>query len=309
MSTLAPPAIPPLDESHLRLLRIFRAVAEAGGLTAAEARLSMERSTISRHLQALEAQLGATLCYRGPAGFELTEFGRVTLRAAVTAGELLDSLRDALNQGRNALGGALHLGIADACLTNPRCRVHQAIAAFSAQAPAVTLHVSIHTPAELLRDLTERRLHLGITGSVLGNAALRQQTLFTEDFCLYVCPPPGEAAPRPQELEAQGYALVTRLGDYRTQALARRLKLARHAVAAGLEAVATLIAGGGFVGYLPTHYAAALSRLYPLVEVPESVPLAYEAKFAMVMMQDRHLPAAGHLMAGLLLRMHGREGG
>jgi DNA-binding transcriptional LysR family regulator len=297
-------AIPPLDESHLRLLRIFRAVAEAGGLTAAESRLSMERSTISRHLQALETKLGGTLCYRGPAGFELTEFGHVTLRAAVAASEMLDTLRDELNQARNAVSGELHLGIADACLTNPRCRVFEAIAQFSRRAPSATLHVSIHTPGDLLRGLTERRLHIGITGNVLGNEKLRQQALFTEDFRLYVGLLEGRPTPTLRELQEQGYGLVTRRNDYRTQAAAKRLKLERIAVAVGLEAVATLIVGGGFVGYLPTHYAAALSPLYRLAEVRNSKTFACEARFSVAMPQRHRLPAAGHLMMELLLEAH-----
>jgi DNA-binding transcriptional LysR family regulator len=299
-----PSAIPQLDESHLRLLRIFRAVAEAGGLTAAESKLSMERSTISRHLQALEVKLGATLCYRGPTGFELTEFGRTALQVAVAAGEVLDTVRDELNRARNAVSGDLHLGIADTCLTNPRCAVFRAVTAFSAQAPSAVLHLSVHTPDELLRGLRERRLHIGITGTVLGNADLRQQTLFPEQFRLYVGLPAGGEVPAPAQLRARNYALVTRENDYRTLNLAKRLKLDRHAVAMGLEAVATLIAGGGFVGYLPTHYVAALAGLHRFTEVRDSDSFGYETKFAMAMVQRHRLPPAGHLLAKLLQEAH-----
>lgn len=297
------PSLPPITEGHLRLLRIFRAVAEAGGLTAAEARLSMERSTISRHLQALETRLGATLCYRGPAGFALTEFGRVALQVAIAAGDTLDMVRDELDRARNAVRGDLYLGIADNCLTNPRCRVHRAVAAFRDQAPSATLHLSIGTPDDLRQGLLERRLHIGITGMALGKAEMRQQRLFPEEFRLYVGLPEGEEAPALPELQPRGYVLVTRQNDYRTLNLARRLKLERHAVARGLEAVAMLLAGGGYVGYLPTHYAEALPQ-HRLAEVRGSNGFAYTTRFAMATVQHHRLPPAGHLLVELLRQVH-----
>ena len=54
-----------LADVDIRLLRIFRVVAEAGGVSAAELELNIGRSTISRHLKDLETRLGVTLCRRG----------------------------------------------------------------------------------------------------------------------------------------------------------------------------------------------------------------------------------------------------
>lgn len=299
----------PITEDHLRLLRIFRAVAEAGGLTAAEARLGMERSTISRHLQALEAKLGAVLCTRGPAGFQLTAYGQVALRAAVAAAETLEMVRDELDRARDAVEGDLNVGVADACLSNPACRVHHAIAAFRERAPSATLHLSVRTPAELLEGLRERRLHIGITGTVLGHAEFRQQALFREQFRLYVGLPRGGAPPTVEALREQGYVLITRQNDPRTQGLARQLRLERQAVALGLEAVAMLLAGGGYVGYLPTHYVESMAHLHRFAEVPGGEALGYAARFSMAMMLRHRLPPAGQLLAGLLARAHANEAG
>jgi DNA-binding transcriptional LysR family regulator len=304
--TMPAPAapMPPITEDHLRLLRIFRAVAEAGGLTAAEPRLGMERSTISRHLQTLEIKLGATLCYRGPAGFELTEFGQVALKIAIAAGDTLDMVRDELDRARNLVSGDLHLGVADICLTNPRCRVFQAVAAFRDQAPSATLHLSIQTANELRQGLLERRLHICIIGAVLSDSTVRQHALFPEQFRLYVGLPNGGEAPSVPMLQSQGYVLVTRANDFRTTTLAKRLKLQRHAVALGLEAVATLLAGGGYVGYLPTHYVDSLSHLHRFAEVQGAKPLGYALKFAMTTSQIHRLPPAGHLLTDLLRQAH-----
>jgi DNA-binding transcriptional LysR family regulator len=299
-----PSSLPPITESHLRLLRIFRAVAEAGGLTAAEGRLAMERSTISRHLQTLETELGARLCHRGPAGFELTEFGQAALKVAVAASDALDMVRDELDKARNAVRGDLHFGVADICLTNPRCKVHQALAAFREQAPSATLHLSIQTANELRRGLRERRFHICITGVTPNDDSLRQQVLFPEEFQLYVSLPNGGDPPAVHTLQSRGYVLVTREGDFRTATLAKKLKLRHHAVALGLEAVATLLAGGGYVGFLPTHYVKAISHLHRFTEVQGGRRLGYALKFALTMSPEHRLPASGQLLARLLQQVH-----
>ena len=67
-----------VQDVDLRLLRIFVTIVESGGLSAAESRLNIGRSTISTHLSDLEIRLGLKLCKRGRSGFELTDAGRIT---------------------------------------------------------------------------------------------------------------------------------------------------------------------------------------------------------------------------------------
>ncbi len=98
------------------------------------------------------------------------------------------------------------------------------------------------------------------------------------------------------ELARDGYAVVMRTNDQRTQMLARRLKLQRSAVAFGLEAVATLLAAGHFVGYLPCHYVKALSHMYALVEVGDAEALAYDTIFSLVSLKDRPLPPSAQVL-------------
>lgn len=53
----------------------FLAVARAGGLSAAAGNLGTSASTVSRHIDALEARLGACLFIRQPRGYVLTDAG------------------------------------------------------------------------------------------------------------------------------------------------------------------------------------------------------------------------------------------
>jgi DNA-binding transcriptional LysR family regulator len=297
MNHIAPSPVPAITESDLRLLRIFRAVAEAGGLTAAEVKLGMERSTISRHLLALETRLGGRLCFRGPSGFELTDFGAHALRASIAACEALELVRHELNGARNILTGELRIGIADNCLSNPRCRLAEALTEFRKAAPNVTLNVAIGMPKALVKDVLERRLHVAISGQPVGDPALDYLPLFTEEFRLYA------AAGAPLSLDTlrdRGVVLVTRANDRRSQNLAEQLALEQRAVAFGLEAVATILASGDAVGFLPTHYVEMLAPLYPLREVSGAEAFRYTTQFSLISAADRPLPPSGRLLAGLL---------
>jgi DNA-binding transcriptional LysR family regulator len=67
----------------LRRLRHLIAVAEHGTIVRAAAACYLTQPALSRSIQALEAEVGATLLDRRPSGIELTEMGRVVLRHAL----------------------------------------------------------------------------------------------------------------------------------------------------------------------------------------------------------------------------------
>ena len=60
-----------IGDADLKLLRIFKAVVDSGGLSAAETELNVGRSTISKQIADLEHRLNLRLRQRGPAGFAL----------------------------------------------------------------------------------------------------------------------------------------------------------------------------------------------------------------------------------------------
>ena len=63
------------SDLDLRLIRVFLAVVDAGGVTPAQATLNVGQSTISTQLSTLETRLGYRLCERGRSGFRLTARG------------------------------------------------------------------------------------------------------------------------------------------------------------------------------------------------------------------------------------------
>ena len=65
-----------LSDIDLRMLRVFCAIVDAGGFTAAQASLNTSLSRLSVVVRDLEERLGCSLCRRGNSGFQLTEEGQ-----------------------------------------------------------------------------------------------------------------------------------------------------------------------------------------------------------------------------------------
>ena len=138
----------------VKRLRLFRQVAECGGLTAAEAALNVNLSTISAHLCALESQLGLRLCERGRGGFSLTEDGRAVLAAGDRLLESFERFDAELAALRQTLSGHLRVGIVD-CTTSDR------------------------------QALLDQRLDLVIGPFSMATAGVEQHDLYTERLSLY----------------------------------------------------------------------------------------------------------------------------
>jgi len=73
-------------------LRLFLAVARAGGLAAAADKTGKSPPTLGRRMLELEKQLGQELFYRLPRGYELTENGRVLLEKVNNLENSIDPL-------------------------------------------------------------------------------------------------------------------------------------------------------------------------------------------------------------------------
>ena len=95
-------------------LRVFLAVARAGGLTGAASGLKMDPATVGRRVARLEQRLGAALFAKSPQGYALTDLGA---RMRDHAGVAEEALALALDEGQGATGltGQIRIGAPDGC--------------------------------------------------------------------------------------------------------------------------------------------------------------------------------------------------
>ena len=120
---------------QLRDLQFIARVADFGNVTRAARDLGVHASTLSRHIGALEDELGTLLFERGRGGLRPTSAGRIVVRLARRALDDLDNIREVATRASLALTGELRLATQIATL-GPRRR--PAIAVWRTLHPGVT---------------------------------------------------------------------------------------------------------------------------------------------------------------------------
>lgn len=254
----------------LRLLKVFIAVADCGGFSAAQAELNISQSTVSNHMLALEQRLHCRLCQRGRAGFELTAEGQVVYDAAVRLFSSIDDFRNQTESLRGVLTGELRIGIVDNTVTDPESPLVEAIRRFSKRANSVHIRFTIDPPMSLQRQLIDRQLDIAVLGFAQMLPNLRYQPLYVERTALYcgnhhALFSRDEADVRLEDVQKAPFASR---GYWRNQDT-HRLGTSSAATVDQMEPLLMLILSGAFIGYLPVHYAqhwVSQGRLKPLLE-------------------------------------------
>ncbi|GAP39004.1 LysR family transcriptional regulator [Piscinibacter sakaiensis] len=157
--------------ADLDSLQVFAAVAEAGGFTAAAARLGRTKAAVSLAVRQLEARLGVPLFVRTTRQVRPTEAGQ---RLHAECRPALDTLREALARAASpqaTLEGTLRL---TAPVTHAAGRLADVIAAFAERHPGV--RVELHT-ADRMLDLVAEGLDLGLRMGQLRDSTLRATRL------------------------------------------------------------------------------------------------------------------------------------
>ena len=91
----------------LRLLELFVRVAEIGSINRASANLGLSQPALSRHMAALEHQIGSKLLIRARSGVQLTDAGRLLVERAQPLLRQILQLKEQLREkatGRLAIG-------------------------------------------------------------------------------------------------------------------------------------------------------------------------------------------------------------
>ncbi|KQV86593.1 LysR family transcriptional regulator [Pelomonas sp. Root1237] len=287
-----------IADVDLRLLRVFKAVVECGGMAAAELELNVGMPTISRQIKDLEERLGLVLCRRGRAGFALTAEGAELYAAALQLLSATTDFRARLEEIHHQIGGELHLALFEKTVSNPACHIDRALAQFNETAPGVKLHIHVGTITDIEQGVLSGQFQVGVIPEHRRSESLAYRPLFGEQMHLYA----GSSHPwfkadhrwswadlRGQQLAGLGYHSPNLV-------LTHRQKLERAATASDQEGVATLILTGCFVGFLPDHYAQPFVDAGRLraVSVDE---LSYDCSFACIY---RHDPAPTRAAATLV---------
>jgi len=247
-----------LSDMDLRLLQVFKAVVECGGMSAAELELNIGTSTVSRHVKDLEMRLGLTLCRRGRAGFALTAEGQRVYEETLRLLASVRGFRDSIDDIHARMGGQLAVAVFDKTASNPAARIGEAIGAFNALAPDVHLQLHVGSINAIERGVMDGTFQVGIIPTHRSSHSLVYHRLFGETMQLYCGArhPLFEADHGTLDWDAVRDYPFAGLGYHSpNMELTHQARLSRAATGFDQESIATLVLSGRYLGFLPDHYA------------------------------------------------------
>ncbi|WP_170336098.1 LysR family transcriptional regulator [Ruegeria arenilitoris] len=243
------------------LLETFVAVVDCGGFTDAQYALGITQSAISIRIRDLEAALGYRVCERGRGGFRLTERGEI---AYGKARDILRSARDfdaELLELRDATTGDLRIGVVDAVNTLADLSLEKALKRFLDRPNDVRLEIVVASPTELTQQLITGKLHVAIAPFRNQVADLTYTELCQEEHRLY-CGRDHPLFDLPNDKIdiniISGYHICQR--SYSHLVSPELQSTDPKAVVANMEAMATLIETGHYLGPLPVHFVEARAQ-------------------------------------------------
>jgi DNA-binding transcriptional LysR family regulator len=182
---------------NLNSLRLFTAVAEQGGFTAAGRLLRVSQPAISKAVRQLEGQLGTQLLVRTAQGVTLTEEGRVLLgHARVLFGEERAAEED-LAERRGLARGSLRLG---SSLTVASYFLPRILGAFHAQHPAIELTLVARNTRGVLEALLANAIELGVVEGPVSHPRVEVSPWMEDELVAVVAP--GHALTQVRHLKA-----------------------------------------------------------------------------------------------------------
>jgi predicted ATPase/DNA-binding transcriptional LysR family regulator len=241
-------------------LRAFAALARRGSFSGAAEELYVSQPAVSKHLAALEAEVGKPLVARGRSGSPLTPAGELLAEYVLRAEALLANAKRALAGGAEAETGTLSIAASGVPGTY---LLPEIVVEFGGRHPGVELDFDVSTSAEALEAVRAHRAELGVVGGLEVPPELDSETLLDDEVVLVGPAALGGRRLRPRELER--LAWISRAEGSATRAAVEtaRWEMGLHGVRTlelpSWEAVKRTVAKGGGV--------AAISRLAIEAEV------------------------------------------
>jgi LysR family transcriptional regulator, transcriptional activator for bauABCD operon len=251
--------LPQLQAHDVKLIKTFVAVAEAGGLSAAQVKLHRSLTAISSDIQTLEERLGNKLCRRGRSGFALTEFGRQVVEASQQLLEALDRFQLDIQPSRDNLMGDLRIAVHEGQINDPDFVLSEALRRFCGRPKnQVKVGVAISSHEQILQGILNNEIDVGFGFFNAEHPRIEFTSLYEERNLLYC---------------AQGHPLfgldpkqvsVEQVLTYPTVMRTRHPPSFYPSVLAGMTAAAIgktpesrayLISSGHYLGWLAPHQA------------------------------------------------------
>ncbi len=173
-----------------RLLESFLAVADAGGVSAAAARLNMTQPTVSRRIAALEDILGVALFDRIGKQIRLSGDGRMLVGPAATALEAMNALVHTAQEVSHGSVGFLTIGATSQVIEN---NLAGFLPGFMASEPGVELRIRQAGGQETVDAVSRGDVQVGLVSEPARDTGLGVRPLGFMDLLVVRSGQSGEA--------------------------------------------------------------------------------------------------------------------
>lgn len=130
----------------LEKIKYFIKVCETKNLTRAADELYISQPTLSRHILALESELGITLLTRKRSGVELTEAGKIFFEDALKFQKAKENLTNNIYNYKHHYSGNINFGIDQ---STELLVAYYTVNAFKKQSPNINIRTQVMTAQEL----------------------------------------------------------------------------------------------------------------------------------------------------------------
>jgi len=230
-------------------LKIFKAVAEQGGITKAAAALHRVQSNVTTRVKQLEDRVGAKLFHRQGRRLVLSSEGKVLLAYADRILRLSDEAQAALKG--HGPHGVFKLGTIESTAAT---RLPPVLARYHRGYPAVRLELVTGTSGALVDRVLRGEIEAAFVAEPFTEKNLETQHAFTEELVL-ITPKGHRRVTRPQDIDERVVLAFTTGCSYR-----RRLEswLGRSSIVAerimeygSYHAITACVAAGGGIAVVP----------------------------------------------------------
>ena len=247
----------------LRRLRLFLAVVDHGGFTAAARAEHVAQPAVSLAVRELEAEVGAPLVVRSRSGARLTTAGEALVAPARQALRDVERAAAAVAEVTGLVAGRLDLTTLPTLAADP---VSDLVGRFRRDHPQVTVRLAApNDPAQVAEDVRSGVAEVGVTEKGVANRGLTELRLGEQEL-LAVSPERGATAPLRLERLTDVPLVLTGPGsslrEVVTSAFERAGLSPDIAVeTAQREALIPLVLAGAGTTFLPAGLAQAAGRL------------------------------------------------
>jgi DNA-binding transcriptional LysR family regulator len=207
-------------------LRAFAAVARTRSFSRAAEALYVSQPAISKHIAALEDELGTQLVVRTRSGAALTPKGKVVADYVLRAEGLLSQAKQALAAGVDADRGTLIVAASPVPATY---LLPEVLAELQQQRPGGAIDVRVASPAEAVDLVRTHRAELAVVSAIQPPPELHSEPLVEDEIVIVGAPSLASRRLRADDLERLTWIVpdshaAERAADYAARAGIRRIR-------------------------------------------------------------------------------------